>query len=96
MVSGPLHLHLQSRAKSSKAPIKKYRIYQGISLGRGPGNIHGFILPTRIGYCSTANCARCFRYEKSDVDLTCVQPHYYRVCQAEPYYRLGEVASSSS
>ncbi len=96
MVSGPLHLYLQSWAKSSQAPIKKQRIHQGISLGRGAGNIHGFILPTRIGYCSIINCARCFWYEKSDVDLTCVQPHYYRVCQAEPYYRLDEVVSSSS
>ncbi len=92
MVSGPLHLHSQSCEKSLKAPIKKYRIYQGVSLGREPGNIHGFILPTRIGYCSITNCAHRFRHEESDVDLACVQPHYYRTCQAEPYFRLGEAA----
>ncbi len=62
-----LHLHLQSWAKASKAPIKKYHMNQGIGLGHGPGNIHGFILPARIGYCSIINCAHRFRNERSDV-----------------------------
>ncbi len=32
-------------------------------LWRGPANIHGFILPTRIGYCSNPNCAHRFQSE---------------------------------
>ncbi len=48
-------------------------------LWRGPGNIHGLILPTRIGYCSNTNCDRSFRCKDNNVAFTNVQPHYDRV-----------------
>ncbi len=32
-------------------------------LWRGPANIHVFILPTRIGYCSNTNCVHRFQRE---------------------------------
>ncbi len=47
------------------------------------------ILPTMMGYCSSANNARCFQREDNNVDLTPVQPHYYCVRQVEPCQKLG-------
>ncbi len=46
-------------------------------------------LPTRIGYCSNANCARRFRCEDNNIAFTQVQPHDYRVWQVEPCHQLG-------
>ncbi len=47
------------------------------------------IQPTRIGYCSNANCARRFRCEDNNIALTQVQPHFYRERQVEPCHQLG-------
>ncbi len=47
------------------------------------------ILPTKISYCLNANYARRFWCEDKTVNLTYVQPHYYRVRQVEPCDQLG-------
>ncbi len=59
-------------------------------LWRGPGYIRGFIVDEKsYCYCSNTNCDRRFRCEDNNVDLTHVQPHYYRVWQVEPCHQLG-------
>ncbi len=63
-------------------------------LWREPYNIHGFILPTMIGYSSYTNCARRFRCEDNSVAFTNVQPHYYRVRQVEPCHQLARISQA--
>ncbi len=63
--------------------------YGNLPLWRGPNNILGFILPTRISYFSNTNHVRCFWPEDNNIAFTRAQPHNYRVRKVEPCHQLG-------
>ncbi len=56
---------------------------------RGQGNIHGFVLPTRIDYYSNPYYVHRIRCEDKNVAFTHVQPHYYHVGQLGPCHQSG-------
>ncbi len=59
-------------------------------LWRGTSNIHGFVLPTKIGYCSNINRARRFWCADNSIDFMRAQPHFNCVRYMEQRHELGK------
>ncbi len=98
MVSEPPRVaHTKRPLLPSLFPVKetsKQRRHDSEPLWRGTGSIHGFVLGGKSyqqGWATAQapNYVHRFWCEESNVDLTHMQPHYYRVRQVEPCHKLG-------